>query len=262
MRIEDIQSRMNTRWLARSGMCLECVDSTNLYAGRIAEQAEHGTLIVAEEQTCGKGRRGRSWETEKRVNVMMTLLLRPEIRKERASQLTLLMAMAVVRGIRDLTGLAAKIKWPNDIVVNEKKVCGILTEMKMKTDDSYDVMIGTGINVNQMEFSEELIHAGSLKTELGKDISREELIARILDVFEELYEVFTETEDLSGLYEEYNEVCVNVGCQVRVLEPGNEYVGTAHGINKIGELVVQKETGETVCVYAGEVSVRGLYGYV
>ena len=263
MKIEEIQSRMNTRWLAHSCICLERVDSTNLYAKHMAEEmAAHGTLIVAEEQTGGKGRRGRSWETEKNVNIMMTLLLRPKIRPEHASQLTLLMAMAVAQGIRTVTGLQAQIKWPNDVVVNGKKICGILTEMNTGAGRIHYVLIGVGVNTNQTSFSGELVHAGSLCRELGRKVSREELIARIMESFESLYEKFLDTEDLSELYQSYNEVCVNVGRQIRVLEPGNEYTGTTQGINRVGELVVHKDNGDTVCVYAGEVSVRGLYGYV
>ncbi len=254
---------MYTRWLAHPCVCLESVDSTNEYAKRMAKEAAvHGTVVAAEEQTGGKGRRGRGWETEKKANIMMTLLLRPKIRPDHVSQLTLLMAMAVVQGIRTVTGLPAQIKWPNDVVVNGKKVCGILTEMITEADGIYHVVIGVGVNVNQKNFPRELVHAGSLCTELGREIVREELAARILEAFESLYGIFSETEDLSGLYEKYNEVCVNLGRQIRVLEPGSEYTGTTQGINHVGELIVQKETGETVCVYAGEVSVRGLYGYV
>lgn len=193
----------------------------------------------------------------------MTLLLRPRIQPEHASRLTLLMAMAVAQGIRSVTGLDAGIKWPNDVVVHGKKVCGILTEMSAEVDYINYVVIGTGINVNQESFPEEIRHiAGSLCVELGEKISRAELAASIMEALERIYEIFLRTEDLSELYKEYNEICVNRGHAIRVLEPKQEYNGTTDGINENGELVVQKENGETVCVYAGEVSVRGLYGYV
>lgn len=263
MTSEEIQSRLHTEWMARNCVCLDCVDSTNNYAKKLAEEgAEHGTLVLAHEQTLGKGRRGRSWETERDVNVMMTLLLRPDIRPEHASQLTLLMALAVAQGIHRCTGLEAQIKWPNDVVVQGRKVCGILTEMNTEVDYINYVVIGTGINVNQEHFPEELEHAGSLCTLLGADVSRAELTACVLEEMEALYEEFIKTEDLSTLYEAYNQLCVNCGREIRVLEPGNEYIGTTEGINEAGELVVKKEDGTKVCVYAGEVSVRGLYGYV
>lgn len=263
MTADEIQSRLHTEWMAHSCVCLDSVDSTNNYAKKLAEEgAVSGTLVVTREQTGGKGRRGRGWETEKDANVMMTLLLRPQIRPEHASQLTLLMAMAVVRGIRSVTGLDAKIKWPNDVVVNGKKVCGILTEMNTEVDYINYVVIGAGINTNQDHFPAELEHAGSLSRELGRHVSRAGLTACVMEELEKLYEIFIKTEDLSALYSDYNSMCVNCGHQIRVLEPGNEYTGTTEGINEVGELVVRKEDGETVCVYAGEVSVRGLYGYV
>lgn len=264
MTSEEILSRLHTKWMAQKCVYLESVDSTNNYAKKIAEDgADDGTLTVADEQTGGKGRRGRHWETPKGTNIAMTLLLRPDIRPEHASRLTLLMAMAVAQGIRQVTGLEAGIKWPNDVVVHGKKVCGILTEMNTEVDYINYVVIGTGINVNQEHFPEELQQiAGSLCVELGDKVSRAELAACIMEHLELLYETFLKTEDLSELYQEYNALCVNRGHQIRVMEPGNEYTGTTDGINERGELVVRKENGETVCVYAGEVSVRGLYGYV
>ena len=260
----ELGSRLHTEWMGRNCVYLETVDSTNTYAKRLAEDgAPAGTLVVAEEQTGGKGRRGRGWTASKGSNIMMTLLLRPVIRPEHASRLTLLMALAVAEGIQNVTGLPAGIKWPNDVVVHGKKVCGILTEMSTEIDYINHVVIGAGIKVNQEEFPEELrTMAGSLCAEFGKKICRAELTAEILGRMETLYEVFLRTEDLSALYQKYNEYCVNCGREIRVLEPGNEYTGFADGINEAGELLVRKSDGNMVRVYAGEVSVRGLYGYV
>lgn len=264
MTAEEITSRLKTAWMGRPCLYLECVDSTNNYAKKIAEEdASEGTLVIAKEQTAGRGRRGRGWTTPKDVNIMMTLLLRPKIRPEYASRLTLLMAMAVAKGIQKVTGLEALIKWPNDVVVNGRKVCGILTEMNTEIDYINYVVIGTGINVNQQEFPEEIQDtAGSLYQALKRKISRAELTAVVMEALESLYDTFLKTQDLSKLYQEYNAICINCGRQVRVLEPGGEYIGTAEGINTRGELIVTREHGEKVQIYAGEVSVRGVYGYV
>ena len=261
---EEILSHLSAKWLGRNCLYLKSVDSTNNYARRIAEDgAQEGTLVIADEQTSGKGRRGRGWTASAGVNVMMTALFRPRIRPQHASRLTLLMAMAVAQGIRDVTGLEAGIKWPNDVVVGGKKVCGILTELSAEVDYVNYVVIGAGINVNQDCIPEELNGiAGSLCLELGEKISRAKLAASVLDELEKLYETFLQTEDLSALCQEYNRICVNRGRKILVKEPGNEYVGTTDGINPYGELVVEREDGSVVCVYAGEVSVRGLYGYV
>lgn len=261
---EEVKSRLKSQWMGQNCIYLESVDSTNNYAKKIAEEgAPEGTLVTAAEQTGGKGRRGRSWSSPKGEQVAMTLLLRPGIVPEHASRLTLLMAMAVARGIRRVTGLESGIKWPNDVVVNGRKVCGILTEMNTEIDYINYVVIGTGINVNQRSFPEELQSmAGSLYQMTGQRLSRAELIAASMEEMEQLYEVFLKTEDLSALRQEYNELCVNRGHQIRVMEPGHEYTGTTDGINEKGELVVKKEDGTETHVYAGEVSVRGLYGYI
>lgn len=264
MTADEMKSRLSTRWLGQACVYRECVDSTNNWARRLAEEgAEEGTLVVTEEQTGGKGRRGRSWTASRGANIMMTLLLRPKIRPEHASRLTLLMAMAVAEGIQKVTGLSAGIKWPNDVVVGGKKVCGILTELSAEVDYVNYVVIGAGINVNQEHFPEELSRiAGSLCQETGEHISRPELAAAVLLELERLYAIFLKTEDLVELYESYNLHCVNIGHEIRVLEPGKEYTGTTDGINARGELVVRKADGTVTEVYAGEVSVRGLYGYV
>lgn len=194
---------------------------------------------------------------------MMTLLLRPRIRPEHASRLTLVMAMAVAEAIRKVTGLSSGIKWPNDVVVHGKKVCGILTEMSTEVDYINYVVIGAGINVNQEVFPEEVKEtAGSLFLELGKKIPRAPLVAAVLEELETFYEVFQKTEDLSALCTAYNRLCINRGHEIRVLEPGHAYTGTTDGINAKGELVVKRTDGTITEVYAGEVSVRGLYGYV
>lgn len=254
---------LSTKWAGQEWISLETVDSTNLYAKRIEKTAKHGTLILAEEQEQGRGRRGRTWSSPKGEQIAMTLFLRPNIKLEHASRLTLLMALAVRRGIFKLTKLDCKIKWPNDIVLNGKKICGILTEMNVSIQKIDYVLIGVGINVKQQYFSEELSQiASSLYLESGTLFSRTELVSRILEEFEELYELFLQTEDLSKVCEEYNKTCINCGRQIQVLEPENTYVGTTNGINEKGELLVQKEDGSLIPVYAGEVSVRGLYGYV
>ena len=193
----------------------------------------------------------------------MTLLLRPQISPSRISMVTLVMGLAVARACRDLYGLPVGIKWPNDVVVHGRKLCGILTELSAEMLCVNYVVIGIGINVNVTEFPEEIRDtATSLALELGHKTCRAELIASSMKQFEHYYEAFMQTGDLSLLLEEYNEFLLNRNRKVRVLEPGNEYNGTALGIDADGELQVMKEDGSRVSVYAGEVSVRGIYGYV
>lgn len=242
----------------------EKIDSTNLEIVRLAQKgAPHGTVVVAEEQTEGKGRRGRSWESPADGNIYMSILLRPQVEPEKAPMLTLVLAYSVAKAMqmRDISNV--QIKWPNDIVLSGKKVCGILTEMYLEGHDVDYVVAGVGINVNTHHFSEELCgKATSLYLETGVKMDRRLLLEDALRIFEREYAHFIEVGDLSFLQDTYNEMLVNAGAEVCVLEPAKEYRAHAVGINRNGELIVRTAQGEEKAVYAGEVSVRGVYGYV
>ena len=262
----EIESLMKTKWAGHPVIYHDQVDSTNTQAKRLGEELArdgHGTLVVADLQTAGKGRRGRSWESPSGASIYMSILLRPDILPDQAPMLTLVMAQSVAEAVQELTGAEVGIKWPNDIVLNGKKICGILTEMSAEIDYINYVVIGVGVNVNTPDFPEELVEtATSLKIELGQSVKRSALIAAVMKRFEENYETFIRTGDLSGIQDQYNSLLVNRDRDVRVLEPGHEYNGHALGINSTGELLVEKEDGTTAEIFAGEVSVRGIYGYV
>jgi BirA family biotin operon repressor/biotin-[acetyl-CoA-carboxylase] ligase len=260
----EIASRLTTQWAGKQLVYFEETGSTNVEARKLAEAgAVHGTLVVAGSQTAGRGRRGRTWLSPAGTTISMSLILRPRISADKASMLTLVQALSVTRSIEEVCHLAPQIKWPNDVLVNDHKVCGILTEMHLEMEDISSVVIGTGINVNQDEFPPEVdFMATSLKKETGRVLSRAELIERLMFHFEDCYETFMETEDLSGLVEEYNAHLVSCDRPVRVLDPKGEYTGKALGITPGGELQVRKEDGSVTLVYAGEVSIRGIYGYV
>ena len=222
----------------------------------------HGTLYVAESQSAGRGRRGRRWESPEGESIYMSLLLRPEFPPVKAPMLTLVMALAVARALRERTGVDVQIKWPNDLVVQGRKICRILTEMSTEMTWINYVVIGIGINVNQNEFPEELKDcASSLKMETGRRFRRSHLIAAVMEHFEMYYEQFLQEGSLAGFRKEYNELLVNKDRQVKILEPGNHYEAYALGINDAGELIVEKEDGSVQNIFAGEVSVRGIYGY-
>lgn len=260
----EIESLLETAWAGRDVLYLDETDSTNVQAKKRGEaEGKHGTLIVSDRQTAGKGRRGRGWDSPSGASIYMSILLRPDILPDKAPMLTLVMALAVVRAVREITGEEAGIKWPNDIVLNKKKICGILTEMSAEIDYINHVVIGVGINVNTEDFPEEIKKtATSIFIETGKKWKRSEFIAAAMKYFEEYYEIFLKTQNLKMLQEIYNGFLVNKDAQVRVLEPGNEFDGCALGINETGELLVRKSDGEITKIYAGEVSVRGIYGYV
>lgn len=265
----EIASRLQTRWAGRTLYFFESTGSTNPDAKRFAEEgAPHGTIVVADRQTAGRGRRGRTWSSPSGKSIYFTIVVRPAFAPDKASMITLVMALSVAQAIEEVTGLPAQIKWPNDIVVHKKKVCGILTEMSMtpEMDEIQFVVAGVGVNTNHNgpeEFPEEIREtAASLKMESGEHIDRAGLLERILARFEENYDCFERIQDLSALREAYQAHLINMDTQVLVLDPAGEYAGISRGISETGELIVERENGDRVLVYAGEVSVRGLYGYV
>ena len=263
----EITSRLSTKWAGCEVYYLDETGSTNIDAKRYAEEgASHGAVVVADMQNSGRGRRGRMWQSPPGSAIYMTIILKPDFLPDKAAMLTLVMALSVAGAITEATGLQAGIKWPNDIVVNKKKVCGILTEMNVEQDYIQYVVTGVGINVNiakPEEFPEEIRQsATSLRIEKGERINRAALIERVLCHFEKNYDTFVRTLDLSGLMETYDEYLLNLNSEVKVLDPKGEYTGIARGINEAGELLVEKDDGTVEQVYAGEVSVRGIYGYV
>lgn len=260
----ELKSVISTRVTGQNLVFLELVDSTNTRAKQLAEAgAPDGTVVVAETQSAAKGRRGRSWMAPAGTGVWFSLLLRPQIEPEHASMMTLVAAMAVEKGIRDTTALAGSIKWPNDVVVDGKKVCGILTEMSADMDCVNHVVVGIGINANICEFPEELKDkATSLYLVSGQVVKRAKLLNAVLLAWEEYYGRYLQTEDLSLLEKEYNEKLAGLGGMVQVLAPKGSYTGISRGINHKGELLVEREDGTVTEVMSGEVSVRGIYGYV
>lgn len=265
----EIASRLHTKWAGRKLHFFETTGSTNSDAKRFAEEGEpHGTTVVADRQTAGRGRRGRSWESPAGTSIYFTIVVRPKFAPDQASMVTLVMALSVAEAVQEITGLDVGIKWPNDIVVNGKKVVGILTEMSMtpEMNEIQFLVAGVGVNVNQAgpeEFPEELRGmATSLKIEAGRQLDRAALLERILARFETDYEKFEQTLDLSALKARYEARLAGRDAGVRVLDPAGEYNGISRGITDTGELIVEREDKEKVLVYAGEVSVRGLYGYV
>ena len=259
----ELESIHATEWAGCEIYYFDSIDSTNTKAKELAEEGHpSGTLVVADRQTAGKGRRGRSWESPTGIGIFMTLMLKPEINPNNASMLTLVAAMATTRAIRRVTGVPALIKWPNDIVMNGKKVCGILTEMSAQFDYINHIVIGIGINVHNEDFPEEIAKtASSLYLESGQHIHRASLIEAFLEEFEDVYAEYLKTEDMEGLQKEYEAMLVNRGRQVRVLDPKEPFEGKAMGITKKGELIVDTWESRKL-VSSGEVSVRGIYGYV
>ena len=251
---------LKTKTMGHPYLWMEEIDSTNEGLKRqAAAGACHGTVLCAGYQSGGKGRRGRTWDSPKGDNIYLSILLRPELEPVEASMLTLIGALAVAAAVEETTGAQCQIKWPNDLVLDSKKVCGILTEMSTGTNGIDYVIVGIGINVNREIFPEEIAHMAS---SIDKGQGREAIIASLLFHFEEKYAAFTKYKNLSPFLKEYNGRLAGIGQQVQILSGGEGVIRTSHGIDEGGALIVSDENGNEEKIISGEVSVRGLYGYV
>ena len=251
---------LKTKTMGQSIYFYEETDTTNNRARELAlGGAPEGTLVVAEKQTAGRGRRGKVWESPLGTGIWMSLVLRPQIMPAEASVLTLLCGLATAEAIEAETGLSAGIKWPNDILINGKKAVGILTEMDCEMSEVHFVIPGIGINVNTASFPPEIAEiATSLYLECGKTVSRRRLVHRVLERLEEHYETFLRTGSFAAMLEDYRKHCITLGKEVHVL--GREpFFAEALDITPEGELLVRRaDNGKEEVVFSGEVSIRGV----
>lgn len=247
--------------------CLDQVDSTNTYAKQLAMAgAADGTVVVADCQTAGRGRMERRFESPAGQGIYLTALLRPELPPERLMPVTALAGVAVCEAVEEVCGVRPMLKWPNDPVLNGRKLSGILTELSLEAETGrmQYLVVGIGLNVGQGEkdFPPELRQvATSLRQELGTAVSRPALAAAEIRALDRLYKALR-TGDLQAYLEVYRRDCVNLGRTVRLQGPAGEETATAVGIDDEFGLVVEDSAGTRRSVRSGEVSVRGLYGYV
>lgn len=256
----ELEQGLKTKTMGQSIYFYEETDTTNNRARELAlEGAPEGTLVVAEKQTAGRGRRGKVWESPLGTGIWMSLVLRPQIMPAEASVLTLLCGLATAEAIEAETGLSAGIKWPNDILINGKKAVGILTEMDCEMSEVHFVIPGIGINVNTASFPPEIADiATSLYLECGKTVSRRRLVHKVLERLEEHYETFLRTGSFAAMLEDYRKHCITLGKEVHVL--GREpFFAEALDITPEGELLVRRaDNGKEEVVFSGEVSIRGV----
>lgn len=256
----ELEQGLKTKTMGQTIYFYEETDTTNNRARELAlEGAPEGTLVVAEKQTAGRGRRGKVWESPLGTGIWMSLVLRPQIAPAEASVLTLLCGLATAEAIEAETGLSAGIKWPNDILVNGKKAVGILTEMDCEMSEVHFVIPGIGINVNTASFPPEIAEiATSLYLECGKTVSRRRLVHKVLERLEEHYETFLRTGSFAAMLEDYRKHCITLGKEVHVL--GREpFFAEALDITPEGELLVRRaDNGKEEVVFSGEVSIRGV----
>jgi BirA family transcriptional regulator, biotin operon repressor / biotin---[acetyl-CoA-carboxylase] ligase len=253
---DELRLGLKTNFIGKNVHYEESVESTQKIAHRLAyENAPEGTVIIAEEQQVGRGRMGRKWHSPKYTGIWMSIILRPNLPLPKAPQLTLLAAVAIVQAIEEYTGLLPEIKWPNDILINGKKITGILTELEAEADRINSVIIGIGMNVNQTkeDFPSELQEiATSLLQEKGERISRAELIKGIFNNLEKLYLLYLDEGFLpiKLLWESY---AISIGKKITARTLTNSIIGTARGITEDGVLIIEDEHGKNHHVYSADI---------
>ena len=261
---EEIDEYLRTQYIGRKVYYMNKVSSTNIKAKDMAMEEEEGTVIIAEEQTEGKGRLGRNWVSPKGKGIWMSIILKPKVEPTKVAKITLIGAAAVNQGLKDMR-IKSYIKWPNDIVIENKKVCGILTEMSCELNMINYVIMGIGINVNldKKDFQEELINkATSLKEVVGYELDRKRLLACILNNFEKLYIPFKEKGDISKTIEIARRESVLLGKDVQIIRGDIRRIGRVLDIDEEGQLIVEYENGKIEEVFSGEISIRGMEGYL
>ncbi len=263
---KELEPFLKTSFIGKKIIFLDSTPSTNTYAKKMAEGSfREGIVIIADEQTEGRGRLGRHWISARGKGIWMSVILKPDILPSDAPKLTIVAALAAARSLWSCCRLKAGIKWPNDIVAGGRKICGILTEMSAEADEIKYIIVGIGINTNMGadEFEPEISEtATSVSIETGKGVMRQVLAASVLFEFEEIYKHFVKDGSIKGFIDEYKGNSAILGRSIRVLGKKEEIEGLAEDITEEGHLVVKLPDGTRSEIMSGEVSVRGMSGYV
>lgn len=251
----EITQGLRARYLKGPIHHFETLPSTNDLAKELgSREAPEGTLVVAESQSRGRGRLGREWDSPPGLGLYVSLLLRPPLPPTEMPRITLTVAVAVVRALKRATGVAPGIKWPNDLLVDGKKVGGVLTEMETESDRIRHLVVGLGLNVNNREFPPPLhLTATSLALAAGSTFSRRLILQAWLEEFEALYDLFL-NQDFPVILEEWRQYNVTLGQRVTVRQGPREISGLALEVAGDGALLVRQKTGEIVRVTSGEIA--------
>ncbi|NLI60580.1 MAG: biotin--[acetyl-CoA-carboxylase] ligase [Clostridiales bacterium] len=261
-----LREAIKTKVMGKNLEVHQTIDSTNNRARDLAlEGADEGTLVISETQSMGRGRLGRDWISPKGKGIWMSLILKPDLPPDQAPRITAIVAVALRKALNKATGLDVGIKWPNDIIINAKKVCGILTEIQADIDRIHYLVVGIGINVNMLadDFPPEIAStATSLRIAMNAWLDRRWIIALVMEEIEDIYLKYTKNKDFRRLLDQYREYSVTLNKSVRVIGRDMNFEGFALDFDTDGSLLVKREDGSITKVLSGDVSVRGEDGYV
>jgi BirA family biotin operon repressor/biotin-[acetyl-CoA-carboxylase] ligase len=251
----QISNQLNTKIFGHTVYSFETIDSTNTFAKQLKNvDAPHGTVVISEEQTSGRGRLQRNWISPAGENLLFTIILYPDFGLEKISLLPFAGSLAIADAIDAITGLSATCKWPNDVLINGKKVCGMLLESSLGNSVQDKIILGIGLNVNQTEFSEELkFKASSLQIECGTIVNRVPLLQRILEELENRYEQLSHFPQ-QRLLNDWRMKALLFGKKITVLESEFSFTATAIDVHEDGSLIIETEDGKKRNIFAGDVS--------
>jgi len=252
-----IRPRLNTRFIGRNLYHFYDVDSTNLFAGRLlthGRKVPEGSVILSESQSAGRGRLGRSWHSEREAGIYFSMVLFPKAPPSLAPLFTLGAAVAMHNAVERYSGLDIDIKWPNDLLTNGKKFCGILSEIQAEVDLVKTMIIGVGVNANQEHFPDDIAHrATSLRLASGRIQSRIEILLEFFEQFENIYLDF-ERKGPAGIVEQWTRFSSFAnGRKIEIHDGVRKIAGTTRGLNPLGALRIEQKGGHVVEVYSGDV---------
>ena len=257
--IEKVMKDFQCDNIGKKLIFLKSIDSTNNEIKRLAAKGEEsGTVVAAEIQTSGRGRFGRQWESEK-GGLYFSFLLRTDLPPGNIASITLAAGYAVCLAVREYTGLDARIKWPNDIIIENRKLCGILTEMSAQSDRLDYIITGIGININNTEFPDDIKHkASSILLETNKITDKSDFFRTVLTYIDRVLSSFLISISIDDM-ENFKGLCATLGREVSVKRGDTVLTGIAKDITPFGELVIETENAQSIKLSSGEVTVQGIY---
>ncbi|MDD5879581.1 MAG: biotin--[acetyl-CoA-carboxylase] ligase [Clostridiales bacterium] len=258
---QNIYRNLKTKFIGKNVLHFETIDSTNDYAKKIGNELRDGSVIISEEQTKGKGRLGRVWESKAGEGIWMSIILKPNIIPNKAPFITLIAGASIVKAL-NILGVDAKIKWPNDITINNKKLSGILTELSAEIERVNYIVVGIGMNVKDTDFEEELQDKATSLYKENYNVSRVDIVKEILCQFEKLYLDYIEKDDKKEVLDICRQYSAIINKEIYVIKNDQKELVDCIGINEEGNLIIKNKDGKLEEIMSGEVSIRGVKGYV
>ena len=258
---QNIYRNLKTKFIGKNVLHFETIDSTNDYAKKIGNELRDGSVIISEEQTKGKGRLGRVWESKAGEGIWISIILKPNIIPNKAPFITLIAGASIVKAL-NILGVDAKIKWPNDITINNKKLSGILTELSAEIERVNYIVVGIGMNVKDTDFEEELKDKATSLYKENYNVSRIDIVKEILCQFEKLYLDYIEKDDKKEVLDICRQYSAIINKEIYVIKNDQKELVDCIGINEEGNLIIKNKDGNLEEIMSGEVSIRGVKGYV